>query len=179
MEESTPKDTKSKITELEDKKGKLIDRIRQLNKRIKHKKYEHKALEPFVEKTKDVRIGPLRRQKRAIEFRISTQAYTPKMEREWLKEVKKIDDELAKVKEIEWARRKKKLVEQDIEEGEKEIETIEKELKELRTKLKDLYEDVRTKKVSHKKTVGLANFEDDLVSMGDLVEIEDERKEIN
>jgi hypothetical protein len=170
------KELRDKITGSEQKKAQLIERIQQLNKRPRHKRYEQKALEPFVEKTKEVRIAPLRQMKRALEFRISTQAYTPKLEREWLKEVKKVDDELAKVREIEWARRKKRLVEQDVLDAEKEITTIETELKIIRDDLKVLYDEVRTIKTTSKKNIKMGGFEDDLVSMEDLVQIEDERK---
>src|SRR4030095_6047336 len=112
---------KTKIDELEKKKSELIERIKALNRRIRYKKYEQKALEPFLEQTKDVQIAPLRKQKRALDFRISTAAYTPKMEKDLIKELKKIDEQLDKVKEVERARRKIKYVEQDIIDGEKEI----------------------------------------------------------
>ena len=122
MDEET---LKAKVDELEKKKSELIERIKQLNRRIRYKNYEQKALQPFLEQTKDVQVAPLRKQKRALEFKISTAAYTPKMEREILKHLKKVDEQLEKVKEVERARRKIKYVEQDISEGEAEIGKIE------------------------------------------------------
>ncbi len=133
-------DLKQQITSLEEKKKALIDRIIELNKRIRYKKYEQKSLEPFLEKTKDVIIGPLRKQKRAMEFRISTAAYTPQIERELLKQMKKIDENLAKVRDVERARRKKVLVAKDLEDAQAEITKIEEELKGIRESLKGFYD---------------------------------------
>lgn len=166
-------ETKAKIDALENKKSELIERIKQLNRRVRYKKYEQKALEPFLEQTKEVRISPLRKRKKALEFKISTSAYTPKMEREWLKEVRKLDEELDKLKEVERARRKSRYVEQDILDGEKEIGTIEEELKTIRTELRKLYDDMRSIKSAARKAVAAQErLEEDLVALGDLALIE-------
>ncbi len=164
---------KTRIDELESKKGDLIERIKKLNRRVRYKKYEKKALEPFLEQTKDVRIGPFRKRKKALEFKISTSAYTPKMEREWLKEVRKLDEKLDELKEVERARRKKRYVEQDIEEGEKEIVTIEEELKVIRGELRTLYDGVREmKSAARKAAAAQERLEEDMVALGDLALIE-------
>ena len=44
----------SKIKELEDKKSKLISEIKKNYGRIRYKKYEEKALEPFLKETERV-----------------------------------------------------------------------------------------------------------------------------
>src|SRR5512135_4285 len=142
---------KAKIDELEKKKSELIERIKALNRRIRYKKYEQKALEPFLEQTKDVQVAPLRKQKRALDFRISTAAYTPKMEKELLKQLKKVDEELDKVKEVERARRKIKYVLQDITDGEGEIVKIETELKVIRDELKKLYDEMKGYRMTQRK----------------------------
>ncbi|MEW6722975.1 MAG: hypothetical protein AB1324_06960 [Candidatus Micrarchaeota archaeon] len=166
---------KTRIDELEKKKGELIERIKQLNRRIRYKKYEQKALEPFLEQTKDVQIAPLRKQKRALDFRISTAAYTPKMEKELIKQLKKVDEELDKVKEVERARRKIKYVEQDITDGETEIVKIETELKVIRDELKKLYDEMKTFRVAARKQAqAAARAEDELVALGDLAILEKE-----
>lgn len=172
----TDEDTlKTKIDELENKKSELIERIKQLNRRIRYKKYEQKALEPFLEQTKDVQIAPLRKQKRAVEFKISTAAYTPKMEKELIKHLKKVDEQLDKVKEVERARRKIRYVEQDITEGESEIVKIEGELKTIRDELRKLYDDMKTYRISaRKQAAAQAKAEEDLVALGDLAMIEKE-----
>lgn len=164
----------SKIQELEKAKNELIERIKELNKRLRYKKYEQKALEPFLEETKNVRTGPLRKHKRDLEFRISTQAYTPQIERELLKEMKKVDSELEKMREIEWARKKKRLVEQDVEEANKEILSIEEKLKTIREELKQLYDNIKTIRSATKRGVKFGGFEDEMLTLGDIGIIEKE-----
>jgi uncharacterized coiled-coil DUF342 family protein len=166
---------KAKIDELEGKKSELIERIKALNRRIRYKKYEQKALEPFLEQTKEVQVAPFRKQKRALEFRISTAAYTPKMEKELLKQLKKVDEELDKVKEVERARRKIKYVLQDITDGETEIGKIETELKVIRDELKKLYDEMKGYRMTQRKQAqAQQKAEDELVALGDLAMIEKE-----
>ncbi|MFH1521149.1 MAG: hypothetical protein ABID61_05880 [Candidatus Micrarchaeota archaeon] len=168
-------DVGKQIEGLETKKNELIERIKQLNRRIRYKKYEREALKPFLDQTKDVKTYPLRKRKKAIEFKIATAAYTPKLEREWLKMVREIDGQLKKYEEVERARRKKKYVEQDIEEGEKEIVTIEEQLKEIRTQLKIFYEDAKSARMTAKRTAqAAAQAEEDMVALGDLADLEKE-----
>ncbi len=164
---------KAKIDELEKQKAELIERIKALNRRIRYKKFEQKALQPFLEQTKDVQIAPFRKQKRALEFRISTAAYTPKMEKELIKQLKKVDEQLDKVKEVERARRKIKYVEQDITDGESEIGKIEVELKVIRDELKKLYDEMKSIRLSaRKQAAAQARADEDLVALGDLALIE-------
>lgn len=166
---------KTKIEDLEKKKSELIERIRQLNRRIRYKKYEQKALQPFLEQTKDVQVAPLRKQKRALDFKISTAAYTPKMEKELIKHLRKVDEQLDKVKEVERARRKIRYVEQDITEGEAEIGKIETELKTIREGLKKLYDEMKNIRITARKfAAAQAKAEEDLVALGDLALIEKE-----
>lgn len=166
---------KAKIEELEKKKSELIERIRQLNRRIRYKKYEQKALLPFLEQTRDVQVIPYRKQKRALEFRIATSAYTPRMEKELIKQMKKVDEQLDKVKEVERARRKIRYVEKDITDGEGEIGTIETDLKSIREELKKLYDEMKgIRMAARKQAAAQAKVEEDMVALGDLAMIEKE-----
>ncbi len=170
---ASEEELRSKIDGLEKGKSELIERIKQLNRRIRYKKYEQKALLPFLEQTRDVRVIPFRKQKRALEFRISTAAYTPRMEKELLKELKKVDEELEKVKEVERARRKQVYVEKDILDGEAEIVAIEVQLKGIREELKKLYDELKGARMSARKQAAAeARAGDDLVALGDLALIE-------
>ncbi len=166
---SQEEELKSRIDGLEEKKGTLIDRIKALNRRIRYKKYEQKALQPFLEQTKDVQIAPFRKMKRSLEFKISTAAYTPAMERELIKKMRKVDEKLEEVREVERARRKIKYVEKDIEDGEKEIEEIEVELKTIRDELKTLYDSYKgMRAAARKEAQAQARAEEDMVALGDL-----------
>ncbi len=158
------------IRSLETKKADLLERIKKLNGRLRYKQYEQKALEPFLEKTKDVRIGPLRKDLRNLEFRISTQAYTPKIEKELVKQVKKLEAELGKVAEVERARRKKMLVDGDIEQVNREIAAIEPELKRIRDELNDHYESMKSSRKQAKKGIKT----DHMVTLEDIAVFEKE-----
>ncbi len=176
MSETTPEeseDVKGRIDTLESQKGELIEKIKALNRRIRYKKYEQKALQPFLEQTKDVEVAKYRKMKRSLEFKISTAAYTPAMERDLLKKMRKIDESLEEVREVERARRKIKYVEKDIEEGEKEITEIEEKLKVIRDELKGLYENYKDMKaIQRKEAQAAAKAEEEMVALGDLALIE-------
>lgn len=170
-------DVDAQIKELEQKKSALIEEIKKNYGRIRYKKYEEKALEPFLKETEGVMVGPVRKRLRQLEFRISTQAYTPQMERQMIKDVKKVEEELKGMRQVERARRKKKLVQQDILDAENRIKAIEEELKKIRETLKDLYGKARTMKSASKQGVTFGEKHDNLVSLGDIVIIEEEGKE--
>ncbi|MEW6528308.1 MAG: hypothetical protein AB1391_00315 [Candidatus Micrarchaeota archaeon] len=140
------KDTEAYINSLKNKKAELIKKIMRLNNRLKYKQYEQKALEPFLEQTKHIRIDLLRKKHRQLEFTISTQAYTPKIERDLVREVKKIENELAKVSDVERARQKKHLVDEDITYLQREIVVVDSELKKIRDELNEYYEELRASK---------------------------------
>ncbi len=161
----------SRIEGLEKQKAELIEKLKKLNGRLRYKRYEQKALEPFLEQTKDVRVGPLRKKKEIVEFRIATQAYTPKMEREWIKELKKIEDELGKVREVEKARRKKMFVEQDIAQAEKETAELEGQLNGIREELKKLYDNRKLVQSISKRGIRFGGFKED-ITLGDIGVIE-------
>ncbi|MBI5224147.1 hypothetical protein HY990_07040 [Candidatus Micrarchaeota archaeon] len=166
-------DEKSRIEKLEAKKAELIEQIKKAYRRIRYKKYEQKALEPFLEKTKDVQIAPLRKFKRSLDFKISTAAYTPKMEREILKKMREVDQELESVKEVEKARRKARYVVQDILDSENEIKKIEEELKVIREELRKYYESNKSARIAAKRVADeRAKEEEDMVSLGDIALIE-------
>jgi uncharacterized coiled-coil DUF342 family protein len=169
-------DMKTRAEELEKEKDALIGRIKGLNRRLTYKKYEKKALEPFLEQTKGIRTEPLRRTKRAIEFRIATQAYTPQIEKDLLKELKKIEHELVKVHEVERARRKNMFVGQDIELAEKEIIEIEAKLKAIRDELKKLYDEIHESRSFAKKEHTVRSFKEEGATLGDIGIIEIEKK---
>jgi len=168
------------IKTLEDTKVEMIDRVRYLMRRIRFKKFEQKALEPYLEETRDVQIAPLRKRRNKMEFMIATAAYTPKIEREWLKEVRKLDEALEKVKEVERARRKIRFVEDDIKQGEQEVVDLENKIRDSKDKLRRLYDEAKSVRMSVRRTSSAAAsspmMEEDMVTLGDLALIE--RKDI-
>ena len=174
MDNQNPEELKTKIADLEKTKSELIERIKKINRRVRYKQYEQKALEPFLEKTKNVDIESVKRRKRMMEFKIATQAYTPKLEREWIKEVKKIDEQLTDIREIDRARRKIRYIFQDIQDGESEVKVIEEELKKIRDELKTLYGSMKNVRYAERRAeMAAKKEEDELVSLGDLAMMEE------
>ncbi len=169
-------EVEQRIEELENKKSKLISEIKKNYGRIRYKKYEEKALEPFLKETQDVMVGPVRKKLRRLEFKIATQAYTPQIERQLVKEVKKVEDKLKELRAVEKARRKKKLVKQDIEEAENRISEIEEELKGMRAELRELYGKRKALRSGKKHGIVFGEKPDDMVSMEDIVVLEDTRE---
>lgn len=173
---SGEEEIRPKVEGLEKSKGALIDRIRKINRTLKYKEHELIALGDYLKQHEAVDTDGPRKKKRALEFRISTSAYTPKIEKELLKELRKVEEALTAVKDVEKARRKRKYIELDIKEGKDEIVKIEVELKVIRESLKDLYEKLKSFRNSgsrYNSTVE-KNEEDDLVALGDLAQIEKE-----
>ena len=97
------------------------------------------------------------------------------MEREWLKQVKKLEVQLKEVSEIEWARRKLKLVQGDIVECEKQISGVEPELQKIRGELNKLYDNVRAIRAAAKR-ITRDSVEDDMVTLADIGIIEQQTK---
>ncbi|MFP3949773.1 MAG: hypothetical protein ACLFUZ_01630 [Candidatus Micrarchaeia archaeon] len=172
-------EVEQRIEELENKKSKLISEIKKNYGRIRYKKYEEKALEPFLKETQDVMVGPVRKKLRRLEFKIATQAYTPQIERQLVKEVKKVEDKLKELRAVEKARRKKKLVKQDIEDAENRISEIEGELKGMRAELKELYGKRKALRSGKKHGIVFGEKPDEMVSMEDIVVLEDTREKSN
>jgi uncharacterized coiled-coil DUF342 family protein len=146
-----------KIKELENEKKSLIEEIKRLSERLKYKKLERQALIPFLEQTKDVDVSHLKRKLKRLEFKISTQAYTLKIERQMIKKVKEIEAELTKYEPVERARRKEKLIKKDIEKINEKIRKKEEKLKNIRAELKKLYMERKRQKSLGDHTVTLAD----------------------
>lgn len=141
---------KKRIIEIENEKNELIEEAKKINKRLHYKNMELKALQPYLKENPNIKIGPYKKQLRNLEFKVSTQAYTPKIERELLKRIKTVKKELEEAMKVESVRRKAKLVEQDIEEATKRKEELDNKLAELREKLKNLREELKKEKIRKK-----------------------------
>ncbi|MFA5049411.1 MAG: hypothetical protein WC501_00225 [Candidatus Micrarchaeia archaeon] len=164
-------ESREEIKKLEDRKLVLIQSIKKLNDRKKYKTYEQKALGPFVEKTKDVRTGNIRRGIKSVEFRIATQAYTPKKEKDLIKELKKLESDYSKVREVERARRKLSLVSSDLIQIDNEILKIEEELKKIRETLQEHYKKQKFNRFAKSKGVTIGRQEEEF-SLMDLAQLE-------
>lgn len=121
---------------------------------------------PILEKANEDEIRRLQRQLRRLEFKISTQAYTPSIERKLVKKVKEVEERLMKYEPYIKAKKKERLVKKDIEELEKAIDEKEKLLKDVKARIKE--------KVSEKKRLKTMGSSD--VTLADVAIIEREDK---
>ncbi len=92
-------------------------------------------------KTKN--IGYLRRLKEKLEFRIATEASTLGAEKDLVRKIKEVDEELHEALKGYRMRKKAELIEKDIEESRKKAEEQEKLIAEQDKKLDDLYSKLR------------------------------------
>lgn len=97
-----------------------------------------------MNKDKTKNIGYLRRQKEKLEFRITTEASTLNSEKELIRKIKVIDEDLEKAVKSYKVRRKVELVTGDIEDLKKEIDGQEEKIKTSNKKLDDLYSALRS-----------------------------------
>ncbi len=118
-------------------------------KRLRHKlAYKQAEFETFsklneMNKEKPRNIGYLKRQKEKLEFRIATEASTLNSEKELIRKIKAIDEDLEKALKSYKVKRKVELVAGDIEELKKEIDAQEEKIKVSNLKLDELYSALR------------------------------------
>lgn len=96
-----------------------------------------------MSKEKPKNIGYLKRLKEKLEFKISTEASTLDSEKELIRKIKGIDEDLEKALKSYRVRRKVELVAGDIEELKKEIDEQEERIKSSNKKLDELYSELR------------------------------------
>lgn len=137
---------KQRIQEVEFEKNKLIEEAKKINKRLHYKTLELKALQPFITDNRHIRAGPHRKELRMLEFKVSTQAYTPKIERELLKKIKEVRKNLDESMKVEQARKKVTLVEQDLVEINKRKEEIDIQLSKIREEMNSLRDKIKKKR---------------------------------
>jgi len=168
---------KERLKRLEEEKMKLIERAKKVNRRYRYKTMELKAIEPYVKATENVKTGPVKAKLRRLEFKISTQAYTPRREKEILKRIKGLEEDIEKALKIERARRKMALIEKDIAELSKEKEEVDKALSAIREEINS----VRNKLKESRKITGKAQITqvdtEPYFSLKEVVEIKKKKKE--
>ena len=175
----------STVEELEAKKKEMIDRIVEIKKRVHYKEIQKKTIIEALRTEGGPDARDLRKQLRALEFRISTQAHTPNQERKFLKEIQSIEKEYEAAAKLEKKRKKVKLIEQDIDDFNTEILKIDLELKTMRKKISVLgqrreKEAVAQAGVQRKRRnpeyVEMVESFDTEVTLGDLAIFEDLNK---
>jgi hypothetical protein len=144
---------KEEIDNLRKERSKIIVRIKETRRRLGYKEEEGAALEKLVtmnkEKDKDGeaarRYNYLRRLKNRLEFKISTEASSLTREKEMIREISSINQELDSIGASVRMDRKLGLVKGDILECKTKLTEMEPKIVEIDTKLDLMYTELRKK----------------------------------
>ncbi|MCX6774178.1 MAG: hypothetical protein NTY68_04255 [Candidatus Micrarchaeota archaeon] len=143
----------TEIRKLTDRKQELIEKIKRISKGLKYKTIELKALEPLEAQAEKENPFILIRKLKKLEFRLSTQASTPKMEKVMMKEIMDLERQIRKVKPLLTASSRIRRVREDLKYYEGEMVKIESELKTLRERLKGLIDKRKEERANEKKGI--------------------------
>jgi len=146
-------DVESEIRKLTDRKTELIDRVRKISKGIKYKTIEVKALEPLEAQAEKENPFILIRKLKKLEFRLSTQASTPKMEKAMMKEIIDLERQIRKVKPLLTASSRIRRVREDLRYYESEMVKVESELKGIRERLRELIGKRKIERAQEKRDI--------------------------
>ena len=168
---------KDKIVKLEEEKKELIEQVKKYNKELKLRNIEYQAVKKLIEQGHAEDATKIIRRLKALEFKISTQALTPSVEKKYIKKVVELEKKLIKLKPYLNARKRAQFLEKEIENTEKSIEEIEEKLKEIRSELKELYKEFKLMKKASKSGVSYGQEKgEDMLTLEEIVEIEEKEK---
>lgn len=148
---------KEEIDELRKERAKKVARIKECRRRLVYKENELIAVDRLVKMNEESgkseegnrRFGYLKRMKNRLEFRISTEASSLSQEKEIIRKIGEINNELNELGAAVRVERKLKLVKGDIEALNGEIAKLDPEISEVDKKLDIMYAGLR-------KILGLA-----------------------
>ena len=165
---------KEKIQELEKRKKELIEKIKKYNKEKKLRTIEYAAVKKLIEQGHAEDATKIIRQLKALEFKISTQALTPSLEKKYIRRIMELEKKLVKLKPYLNAKKRISYLEKVMKEIDENINGIESQLKEIRSELKELYKNYKLMKKAKKEGIGFAqNKEEGMLTLEDIVEIEE------
>jgi uncharacterized coiled-coil DUF342 family protein len=163
------------ISKLTARKNELIERVKRVSKGLKYKTIELKALEPLAAQAERENPFILIRKLKKLEFRLSTQASTPKTEKLMMKDIIDLERKIRKVKPLLTASSRIRRVREDLKYYEGEMVKVESELKDLRSRLRELISRKKEDKAAERKGISYdetVEVADEFVSMEDIAEIE-------
>lgn len=179
-----PDPIKLQIEEEKKKRGELIEQMRRLRGKLNYKQTEQAALSKLSAINKTVaNVGKLKKMKSSIEFKIATEASTLSAERELIKRLSEINEELDEALKSYRFRRKLELVSKDMEDIGKALESFKTQVLEVDKKLDELYSSLRERtgwkrSREEKKTRRAPKREEHFeVSLEDIATIKNKNKE--
>lgn len=146
-------ETEKKITEGKKRILEVIEELKRLRRRLAYKQSEYDAIQRLWEMTPhNSNLYKLRRMRSRLEFRIATEAATLVKEKEMIKTLAEISEELEEASTTERLKKKSEFVMKDIEGISKRIEEMETKLKEEDAKLDSLYATIRERTGARRAT---------------------------
>lgn len=138
---------------LENEKKILIERIKAVNRRLRYKQYELKALSTMKPKTPAVPLPVARRTLNQLEFRIATESTNLKQERQMMRQIREAEEQYAEAANFHRFNRKVTYVNQDIETAKKEAEKLDIEIKKKREQILEIEKQMGARKrhATHEK----------------------------
>lgn len=142
---------KKEIDAARAQRAKLIGRVNEYRRRLAYKEKESVVIERLLKneiekggaKTKNGRIGYLKRLKNKLEFKISTEASSLSEERTLVRKIDEVGKQLNEALAVVRLERKRDLVKSDIEQYRKGVIDIEKEIADSDIKLDATYGELR------------------------------------
>ncbi|MEM4368627.1 MAG: hypothetical protein QXO21_06425 [Candidatus Anstonellales archaeon] len=183
--EKEPVFDETTIEGLEKKKKYLIDKIVQFNKRIKAKELQIKTIEEALKLEKGPDLKTIKRKLNNLEFKLSTQAHTPKQEKVYIKLMEQLESQMQLAQKVQKLKNKIRLIKQDIQDYKNEIAKIDLLLKDIRNRLTQMKERERKakelrnrseKKQNEVKIVYSENIEPAEFTLMDLAIVEEDKK---
>ncbi|GEM_PF-479056 len=169
------------IEEERKKKGTLLDDLRRFRRKLAYKLAEREAIAKLAvtNKKSTKNIGYLRRKKEALEFRISTEAFTLNAEKELIRKKQEIEEELQEAINSYRMKRKAEFVAGDIIDLNKKIEETNLGLQELEARLDVLYDGLRKQRAPprQKKQEQHQPHQVQEVSFADIAIIKDKKED--
>lgn len=151
---------KDDIDNLRKDRSKLIARVKDCRRRLSYKEAESAAIDRLLKMKKEEdkdgqkrkRVGYLKRMKQRLEFKISTEASSLSQEKDIIRKINEINQELNEALASVRLERKVGFIAKDIEDYRKSITEINTKIGELDTKLDGLYVNLR-------KSLGIGSWQ--------------------
>jgi len=127
------------------KRSDVIVQLSAMRNKLRYKETEHEALSRLLSLNHENKnVGRLRRMKESLEFRIATEASTLNAEKELIKKLSTINEELEDALKTYRFRRKAELVAKDIDDLKKRFEVYRVQIPEDDKKLDGLYASLKS-----------------------------------
>lgn len=135
-----------KKTALENEKKALIEKIKAVNRRLRYKQYELKALSSMSPEDSAVPLSVARKRLNLLEFRIATESTNLSQERKMMREIREAEEDFNKALRHQRFVRKLEYVKGDIGAAEKEAAALDVEIRKKREQINEIERDMAARK---------------------------------